>query len=300
MYVCFPSKGCLDFFLICFSAWLSNQCRFSANFWITVYFYPNTKLCIKDAGTMLTTTTFLDWYYRKIWCQSGVKNKTLFSSAKYQWVLSSLKQAFQTLEAQISWGIFFFSTRIESRSKFKSPGIQTAPWLCWIWSDSTAGLNPKATSRAKLLWTQLELLIKTKLMNVAHCRVLQLAHLQFSQCLSNYCLNYSSTWLSMSPTVFQFLCRYSALPMCGTVTLFPAFPHTGRTLVSPADPEGIEPCSSSTICPSSHAQQKTNKTKWAFSILSYPTTLGGSVLIFKQSKVCNWVHLSSNRSQIIF
>lgn len=181
--VCLPSKGCLNFFLICFSAWLSNQNRFSASFWITVYFYPNMKLRIKDAGTMLATTMFLDWCYRKIWCQGGVKNKTVFSSAKYQWGLSSPKQAFQTLEAQISYERFFFSTRIESRSKFKSPGAQTAPWLHWIWSDSTAGLNPKATSWVKFLWTQLEFLIKTKLMNVVLCWLLQLAHLHFSRCL---------------------------------------------------------------------------------------------------------------------
>lgn len=218
--VCLPFQGCLNFFLICFSAWLSNQHRFSANFWITIYFYPNTKLCIKNAGTILATTMFLDWYYSKTWCQDGVKNKTLFSSAKYQWGLSSLKQVFQTLEAQISYeGFFYFSTRRENRSKFKSPGVQTAPWLHWIWSESTVGLKPKATSWVKFLWTQLELPIKTKLTNVAHCR-LQLDHLHFSQCLSNYCLNYSATLLSISPSLPFSFSPDTQYCLCAVLSLY--------------------------------------------------------------------------------
>lgn len=147
---------------------------------------------------------------------------------------------------------FFFSTRIESRSKFKSPGTQTAPWLHWIWSDSTAGLNPKATSWVKFLWTQLEFLIKTKLMNVAHCRLLQLAHLHFSQCLITVLIiqQLGSPFHLPRLSIFRQILSTAYVRYCH---LFPAFPHTGRTLVSPADPEGIEPFSSSTICPSSHA-----------------------------------------------
>lgn len=141
-----------------------------------MYFYTNMKLCTKDAGTC--NRCACNRCALALVLQEN--NVVVLRTNPLQLCRTPVRFAFSGTCFSDPGSMdfisrFFFSTRTEGRSKFKSPGVCIAPWLHWIWSDSTAGLNPKATIWVKFLQAQLELQIKNRLMNEAHCGFLQLA-----------------------------------------------------------------------------------------------------------------------------